>query len=101
MRSASSEWRPPRSRAIPLPRVVPLDGLRALAVAAVLAFHTGAGWAVGGFLGVDLFFVLSGFLITGLLVTEWQRRGRVSLRRFYARRALRLLPAVLLLCVFL
>jgi peptidoglycan/LPS O-acetylase OafA/YrhL len=84
-----------------LPRVVPLDGLRALAVAAVLAFHTGAGWAVGGFLGVDLFFVLSGFLISGLLIAEWKRRGQVSLRRFYARRALRLLPAVLMLCAVL
>ncbi len=81
--------------------LAPLDGLRAIAVAAVMAFHTGAGWAVGGFLGVDVFFVLSGFLITVLLVKEWQRRGRVSLRRFYARRALRLLPAVALLCTFL
>jgi peptidoglycan/LPS O-acetylase OafA/YrhL len=72
--------------------------LRALAVAAVLAFHTGASWAVGGFLGVDLFFVLSGFLISGLLVAEWERRQQISLRRFYARRALRLLPAVLLVC---
>jgi peptidoglycan/LPS O-acetylase OafA/YrhL len=67
----------------------------------VLAFHTGASWAVGGFLGVDLFFVLSGFLISGLLIAEWQRRQQVSLRRFYARRALRLLPAVLLLCAIL
>jgi peptidoglycan/LPS O-acetylase OafA/YrhL len=81
--------------------LAPLDGLRAIAVAAVMAFHTGAGWAVGGFLGVDVFFVLSGFLITVLLVKEWQRRGTVSLRRFYARRALRLLPAVALLCAFL
>jgi peptidoglycan/LPS O-acetylase OafA/YrhL len=67
----------------------------------VLAFHTGAGWAAGGFLGVDLFFVLSGFLISGLLVAEWERRQQVSLRRFYARRALRLLPAVLVLCAVL
>ena len=84
-----------------MPHLAPLDGLRAIAVAAVMAFHTGAGWAVGGFLGVDVFFVLSGFLITVLLLKEWQRRGTVSLRRFYARRALRLLPAVVLLCAFL
>jgi peptidoglycan/LPS O-acetylase OafA/YrhL len=84
-----------------LGHLAPLDGLRAVAVAGVLAFHTGAGWAVGGFLGVDVFFVLSGFLITVLLINEWQRRGTVSLRRFYARRALRLLPAVALMCAFL
>ena len=82
-----------------LPHLAPLDGLRAIAVAAVMAFHTGASWAVGGFLGVDVFFVLSGFLITVLLLMEWQRRSQVSLRRFYARRALRLLPAVTLMCV--
>ncbi len=81
-----------------LPHLAPLDGLRAVAVAAVMAFHTGAGWAIGGFLGVDVFFVLSGFLITTLIVKEWQRRNAVSLRRFYARRALRLLPAVTLMC---
>jgi peptidoglycan/LPS O-acetylase OafA/YrhL len=87
---------PPRSRRVPA-----LDGIRALAVLAVLAFHTGASWAVGGFLGVDVFFVLSGFLITGLLVTEWQTRRRISLRRFYVSRALRLMPAVLVLCAVL
>ncbi len=91
----------PRAGTVHHGHLAPLDGLRALAVAAVLAFHTGAGWAIGGFLGVDLFFVLSGFLITMLLVAEWQRRQQISLRRFYARRALRLLPAVLLLCAFL
>jgi peptidoglycan/LPS O-acetylase OafA/YrhL len=92
--AADGQARPGR-----LAHLAPLDGLRAIAVAAVMAFHTGAGWAVGGFLGVDVFFVLSGFLITVLLLKEWQRRTRVSLRRFYARRALRLLPAVTLMCV--
>ena len=72
-----------------------LDGLRAFAVAAVIAYHFGAGWASGGFLGVDAFFVLSGYLITSLLLTEWGRSGRVSLPAFWARRARRLLPALL------
>jgi len=72
-----------------------LDGLRAFAVAAVIAYHFGAGWAPGGFLGVDAFFVLSGFLITSLLLTEWGRNGRISLPGFWARRARRLLPALL------
>jgi peptidoglycan/LPS O-acetylase OafA/YrhL len=72
-----------------------LDGLRAFAVAAVIAYHFGAGWASGGFLGVDAFFVLSGYLITSLLLTEWGRSGHVSLPAFWARRARRLLPALL------
>jgi len=72
-----------------------LDGLRAFAVAAVIAYHFGAGWAAGGFLGVDAFFVLSGFLITSLLLTEWGRSSRISLPGFWARRARRLLPALL------
>jgi peptidoglycan/LPS O-acetylase OafA/YrhL len=69
-----------------------LDGLRGLAVAAVLLFH--AGQLRGGFLGVDLFFVLSGFLITGLLLEELGRRGRIDLMAFWGRRARRLLPAL-------
>ncbi|SNQ50371.1 putative membrane-bound acyl-transferase [Frankia canadensis] len=68
-----------------------LDGLRALAVLAVLGFHLDV--LSGGFLGVDVFFVLSGFLITGLLLAERDRAGTVSLARFYVRRAYRLLPA--------
>ncbi|HEY5014183.1 MAG TPA: acyltransferase, partial [Acidimicrobiia bacterium] len=77
-----------------------LDGVRALAIALVVLFHY--PWknpfyspnpVHGGFLGVDVFFVLSGFLITTLLLQEQATRGSVSLRRFYARRALRLLPA--------
>ncbi len=78
----------------------PLDGVRGIAIAAVLCFHTGASWAPGGFLGVDMFFVLSGFLITTLLLRERSRNGAISLGRFYARRALRLFPAVVAVCVF-
>ncbi len=73
-----------------------LDGLRAFAVASVIAYHFGAGWMTGGFLGVDAFFVLSGFLITSLLLNEWGRRRRIDLPGFWARRARRLLPALLL-----
>jgi peptidoglycan/LPS O-acetylase OafA/YrhL len=61
-----------------------------------MLYHGGVGWARGGFLGVDVFFVLSGFLITSLLVQEWTRTGRIALRAFWLRRARRLLPAVLL-----
>jgi len=80
-------------------RIAGLDGLRAIAIAAVLLFHADLYWARGGYLGVDLFFVLSGFLITGLLADEIQESGRLNLGRFYWRRAKRLLPAVWLMMV--
>ncbi|GAA2663615.1 acyltransferase [Streptomyces lunalinharesii] len=77
--------------------LAPLDGLRGLAVAAVLLFH--AGHVRGGFLGVDLFFVLSGFLITGLLLGEVGKRGRLDVAAFWGRRARRLLPALVVMGV--
>lgn len=70
-----------------------VEGMRAIAVVMVLLYHGGIGWASGGFAGVDVFFVISGFLITGLLVKELERDGRISLLNFYARRAKRLFPA--------
>jgi peptidoglycan/LPS O-acetylase OafA/YrhL len=73
-----------------------LDGLRAIAVAAVFLYHARIDWLPGGFLGVDLFFVLSGYLITSLLLVEWETRNRIDLRRFWLRRARRLLPALVL-----
>src|SRR6476661_9275557 len=71
-----------------------IDALRALAVLAVFFYHSGVGWMPGGFLGVDLFFVISGYLITSLLLREFRRGGHVRLGRFWLRRAKRLLPAV-------
>ena len=79
-------------------RIEGLDGLRALAIVAVLVYHLNASWLPGGFLGVDVFFVVSGFLITTLLVREHESTGRVRLSQFWVRRARRLLPA-LVLCV--
>jgi peptidoglycan/LPS O-acetylase OafA/YrhL len=73
-----------------------LDGIRAVAVAAVVLFHAGLSGVSGGFLGVDTFFVLSGFLITSLLLAERARAGRIDLATFWVRRARRLLPALLL-----
>ena len=70
-----------------------IQGIRALAVALVLLWHAGVTWLPNGYVGVDAFFVVSGFLITGILLRERQTTGRVSLSRFYARRARRLLPA--------
>jgi peptidoglycan/LPS O-acetylase OafA/YrhL len=82
-----------------LPHLPALDGLRALAVASVFAYHADVPWATGGFLGVDVFFVISGFLITALLLAEWQRDSWLDVVHFWKRRALRLLPALLLLLV--
>ena len=73
-----------------------LDGVRALAIMLVVLWHA-FKWPLGGFLGVHVFFVLSGFLITSLLLQEWEAKGSVSLPNFYRRRALRLLPALAVL----
>jgi peptidoglycan/LPS O-acetylase OafA/YrhL len=74
-----------------------LDGLRALAVAAVVAYHLGYGWAQGGLLGVGVFFTLSGYLITDILVGQFTATGRIRLGEFWMRRARRLLPALLVM----
>jgi len=76
-----------------------LDGLRALAVIAVLLYHADLTWIPGGFLGVEVFFVISGYLITALLLAEWRQRGRIDLKTFWLRRARRLLPALYVLLV--
>ncbi|MGO4841894.1 acyltransferase family protein, partial [Rhizobiaceae sp. 2RAB30] len=76
-----------------------IEGLRAIAVAGVVAFHFGLTQLSGGFAGVDIFFVISGYLITSHLQREISERGTVDLWRFYARRARRLLPASLLVIV--
>ena len=70
-----------------------IEGMRAIAILLVLLYHAGLPFLPGGFIGVDVFFVISGFLITGLLIRELETYGKVSLTRFYARRAKRLLPA--------
>jgi len=81
IRSTSGEFRPD------------LEGLRGVAILLVLLFHARLPGSAGGFVGVDVFFVLSGFLITGLLLREHERSGRIDLGAFYARRARRILPA--------
>ena len=98
MTAPATETRPTTLRYLP-----GLDGLRAISVLAVIVFHHyligghEAGWAPGGFLGVEVFFVVSGYLITSLLLSERRETGRISLRMFYFRRARRLLPALYVL----
>jgi peptidoglycan/LPS O-acetylase OafA/YrhL len=74
-----------------------LDGIRGVAVLAVMLFHAGVQWAGGGLLGVDVFFVLSGYLVTSLLLNEHARTGTIKFLQFWARRARRLLPALFVL----
>ncbi|MCC6386761.1 MAG: acyltransferase [Dehalococcoidia bacterium] len=91
LREAAGGPAPAPAGAPPAARYVPaIDGLRALAVTAVAAYHAGAAWAPGGFLGVEVFFVISGFLTTGMVMAA---RGQSGLGGFWARRARRLLPA--------
>ena len=77
--------------------ITPIDGLRAIAVAAVLLYHLGISWIPGGFLGVDLFFVISGYVITRLILDSIERSSALDFREFYLARVRRLLPALLLL----
>ena len=78
-----------------------LDGLRTVAVYLVVLFHSGLSWMRGGFIGVDLFFLLSGFLVTNVMLAEYRSTGSIQLRRFYARRVRRLLPAALISIVII
>jgi peptidoglycan/LPS O-acetylase OafA/YrhL len=82
-----------RPRDSRLPYLPGIDSMRAIAVLAVFLDHAGVGWMPGGFLGVDVFFTISGYLITALLLDEYRRGGHIRLGRFWLRRARRLLPA--------
>src|SRR5690348_262202 len=73
-----------------------IEGLRGVAILLVVLFHAGVSALAGGFVGVDVFFVLSGFFITGLLFREMEESGTVDVNAFWGKRALRLLPALLL-----
>ena len=84
-----------------VPYLPGLDGMRALAVVAVMLYHANPGWLSGGFLGVEVFFVISGYLITLLLMSEHERTGGISLADFWMRRARRLLPALFLMLFLL
>ncbi|CAN5547517.1 acyltransferase family protein [soil metagenome] len=84
-----------------VPYLPGLDGMRALAVVAVMVYHANSSWLPGGFIGVEVFFVISGYLITLLLIGEHERTGTVDLGQFWARRARRLLPALFVMMAIL
>jgi peptidoglycan/LPS O-acetylase OafA/YrhL len=90
-----------RSQISKVPYLPGLDGLRAVAVVAVMLYHASSDWLPGGFLGVEVFFVISGYLITLLLISEHEKTGRVHLGQFWLRRARRLLPALFLMLLLL
>ena len=105
MKDTASHSPNPHQGATPMPGPIPrsrrympgLDGLRALSVLAVIAYHLNLNWAPGGLLGVGIFFVLSGYLITDQLLSEWRRSRSIDLAGFWIRRARRLLPAMFLM----
>jgi peptidoglycan/LPS O-acetylase OafA/YrhL len=99
-----TDWSPPRTPKAQISRVphLPgLDGLRAVAVVSVMVYHGNKAWLHGGFLGVEVFFVISGYLITLLLIAEHERTGKVDLRQFWLRRFRRLLPALFVMLALL
>lgn len=99
-----TDWSPPRTpkgQISRVPQMPGLDGMRALAVVAVMVYHANKTWLHGGFLGVEVFFVISGYLITLLLIAEHERSGHVDLRQFWLRRFRRLLPALFVMLALL
>src|SRR5215213_2579689 len=103
---ADATYTPPRPQRAPtrlsaVPYLPGLDGMRAIAVVAVMLYHANHDWLSGGFLGVEVFFVISGYLITLLLMAEREQTGRVDLVAFWSRRARRLLPALFLMLFLL
>jgi peptidoglycan/LPS O-acetylase OafA/YrhL len=94
-----ADMEPTRVSGPVMPSLPAIDGLRAVAVTAVLLYHLPEAWLPGGFLGVDVFFVISGFLITSILTAEAHRTGRIGLGHFWLRRARRLLPALICMLV--
>jgi peptidoglycan/LPS O-acetylase OafA/YrhL len=99
-----ADWSPPstpKGRISRVPHLPGLDGLRAVAVVSVMVYHANRTWLHGGFLGVEVFFVISGYLITLLLIAEHERSGRVDLRQFWLRRFRRLLPALFVMLALL
>ncbi|MEP6296974.1 MAG: acyltransferase, partial [Ilumatobacter sp.] len=84
-----------------LPYLPGLDGVRALAVVAVMVYHANSSWLAGGYLGVEVFFVISGYLITLLLIAEHERSGTIDLKNFWIRRFRRLLPALFVMLLLL
>ena len=97
---ASGTFNPaPRAELSRVPYLPGLDGMRAIAVVAVMLYHANHEWLGGGFLGVEVFFVISGYLITLLLIGEHERSGHVDLKQFWIRRFRRLLPALALMLV--
>ena len=97
--SDRSSSHPSRLNISRVPHLPGLDGMRALAVVAVMVYHANSGWLHGGFLGVEVFFVISGYLITLLLVAEHERDDSIDLKAFWIRRFRRLLPALYLMLV--
>ncbi|CAN5603231.1 hypothetical protein BH24ACT5_BH24ACT5_27870 [soil metagenome] len=95
------EWDPPRPAISKVPYLPGLDGMRALAVVAVMVYHANSSWLPGGFIGVEVFFVISGYLITLRLIGEHEKTGRIDLTQFWIRRARRLLPALFVMLALL
>ena len=96
---AEKKPEPPKKEIKKIKNVAALDGLRTFAIVSVMLYHLGFQWFKGGLIGVTLFFVLSGYLITGLIKSEIEGTGKLNLKRFWLHRVRRLFPAIFLVVV--